>query len=310
MADISGQDMASQRFEISYDGEALRDGRMPVTELAGALLAAGKLIEEANRVVNGESYRVSVTVRTVRPGSCTIELLCHAANAWSAIKDLVMGEDAQALAALLEWLGVAGGGGVGLFKVIKWLRNRHPRNAVTLENGNIRLILEDGEEIEIHPKVLELLRSIPVRRAVSDMTKPLEKEGIDTLSIGTAAERSQSVITKADLPAFAPPLLNDEPITSNTFTKAYSILSLAFKDDNKWRLSDGNTPVSVLIADKEFLDKVNKDEISFAKNDVLICEVKMEQWQSTSGIKTDYTVLRVIQHKSAARQLPIVFPEQ
>jgi len=34
---------------------------------------------------------------------------------------------------------------------------------------------------------------------------------------------------------------------------AFSIISLAFKDDNKWSVYDGNTPISALICPEGLL---------------------------------------------------------
>ena len=97
----------------------------------------------------------------------------------------------------------------------------------------------------------------------------------------------------------------DEVLVKNTSTTAYSIVSLAFKQDNKWRLHDGNAAISALIADDEFLRKVDASLISFAKGDILICEVETIQKRVEVDLKTEYTVLRVIEHKPAARQLDL-----
>ncbi len=83
------------------------------------------------------------------------------------------------------------------------------------------------------------------------------------------------------------------------------IISLAFKDDNKWRLTDGDTQITALITDQDFLRRVNSNETAFAKGDVLICEVKTIQKQGVEGLKTEHIVQSVNEHKPAIRQLDL-----
>jgi hypothetical protein len=52
---------------------------------------------------------------------------------------------------------------------------------------------------------------------------------------------------------------------------------------------------------------VNESTISFAKGDVLICEVHIAQTRKAGVLRTDYEIRRVIEHRSGARQLPLPF---
>jgi hypothetical protein len=78
---------------------------------------------------------------------------------------------------------------------------------------------------------------------------------------------------------------------------------LAFKEENKWRLHDGNSGISARIEDETFLCLVDSNALSFAKGDILICNVRVTQTQTREGLKTEYTVARVADHKPAPRQL-------
>jgi hypothetical protein len=51
-------------LSISYDGDNVRTGLMDAQELAPALLAAGTLIQKANRILNGENIHVDLKVRS------------------------------------------------------------------------------------------------------------------------------------------------------------------------------------------------------------------------------------------------------
>ena len=55
--------MAEAHFRIIYDGPAVEDGEMDVSQLASSLLALGKLIEQADAIRTGEGGRVKVRER-------------------------------------------------------------------------------------------------------------------------------------------------------------------------------------------------------------------------------------------------------
>lgn len=83
---------------------------------------------------------------------------------------------------------------------------------------------------------------------------------------------------------------------------AFSIVSLAFKEDNKWRLTDGQNTFSVSMKDETFQHRVDNNDVAFAKGDVLVCDLRTIQWQVEEGVKSEYEVVRVVAHRPA-RQL-------
>ena len=102
---------------------------------------------------------------------------------------------------------------------------------------------------------------------------------------------------------FSSPEVPEEVLIDDTRRAAFSILSLAFKEDNKWRLHDGNSAISALILDERFIRRVNNNQIAFAKGDVLICDVRMTQTRDRNGLRTEYVVEHVAEHKPAAQQV-------
>lgn len=59
------------------------------------------------------------------------------------------------------------------------------------------------------------------------------------------------------------------------------------------------------IQDADFLAKVANNEIVFAKGDVLRVRMRKQQWLTGEKMRTVYEVLKVLDHRSAARQLPL-----
>src|SRR5690606_27594307 len=114
--------------------------------------------------------------------------------------------------------------------------------------------------------------------------------------------------TKADLPSFKAPDLGEEELLRERRRAAFSIVSLAFKDENKWRLHDGNNTIYATIKDEDFMRKVESNEVSFRKSDVLICEVEDVSSRDESGLKTEHFVIKVLEHKPAMRQISMTMP--
>lgn len=57
------------------------------------------------------------------------------------------------------------------------------------------------------------------------------------------------------------------------------------------------------IKDESFLNDVEHNRISFAKGDILICKLKTTQYKSSTGLKTEYDLLNVIDHQPPGSQL-------
>jgi len=300
--------MSEASTTIAYLGPDVDDGSMDVADLAPALLAASRLVTAANRVLNQDRAEVRVRVAALRSGSFEVELQVLS-SIWEQAKALVGRDDIQAAKELLEWLGLAAGAtGVTLIPLIRFLRGRRIRRLARRDELVVIYVeTEAGEEtIEVSEPVARLATDEVVRRSLTELTNPLTKEGIESLEIraeGRVIER----VTAAEAEAFAEAPTADRPLVSDVREQSFEIVSLAFKEENKWRLSDGNSTISVTIEDRDFLDQVNRSAISFSKHDVLRCRVRFEQIQTASGLKTLYTVEKVLQHVPAARTLTLPF---
>lgn len=58
------------------------------------------------------------------------------------------------------------------------------------------------------------------------------------------------------------------------------------------------------MKDVAFQHRVDNNEVSFAKGDILLCDLRTVQWQVQSGVRTEYEVVKVIKH-TPARQLSL-----
>lgn len=298
--------MDMSQFRITYDGPALETSEMDVRELAPALLAVGDLLEASTKALCGDQVRPQVSVRgSFKTGSFGIDFTLATSLA-SKMRELFAGNEATAVANAIAILGalgiVAEAGKRGLLSVLKWVRGRQIER-VQINESSATLFV-DGDQLEIELSVLALLRDVSVREATVRVLQPLEREGITMFAAGTNTDATV-VITDNEIGWFSAPPQSDVLLLDETRKMAFSIVSLAFKDDNKWRLYDGAATIHATIADSEFLSRVDHNLVSFAKGDVLVCRVHVRQWQTPTGAKTEYEVVQVLEHRAAARQIPL-----
>ncbi len=299
--------MSKAHFTIAYDGPALREGRMEVSELAHALLAVGQVFSAANKVLNGETAKVSVHVVATRNGSFEINLEVIQSLV-TQITGLLTGEQVTAAANLVGLItGVGVPSGVSLLWLIKRLRGRQPER-IERRPDTTEAIMFEGDTIIAPVNVVRLYQDIHTRRVVRLMVAPLTQDGISEFAI---REDGKTIlpITVNDIHSFDDPVvLEEEVLIEHVIKHAFTIVSLAFRERNKWRLNDGNATISVLIEDEDFLRRIDENLIAFAKGDILICEMRVRQVHGKDdAIRNDYAVQRVIEHKPAARQLGFSF---
>lgn len=299
-------DSSQARLDIVYDGPALADGSMNVRDLAPAMMSVGGFFEAANRVTNGERAKVNINVRATSAGSFHVFFeVAQSLEATDVLKadigDFLT--TANALKALL--LGGTGAAG-GIFALIKWLRGRRPQ--ITKINEDLYELTVDGETYEVPLQLLRLYRDTAILRNIQHMVRPVQEPGIDRFILRDSGQTVQEV-TKDDVDSFDIPEY-EELILDEERQYAFSIVRLTFKENNKWRLTDGQNTFSVLMKDKAFQRRVDNNRVAFAKGDLLICKLRMRQWQIEGGVgvKTEYEVTKVVQHRPA-RQMTFLDEE-
>ena len=281
-------------FDIVYDGPAVADGSMNVRDLAPAMLGVGTLFEAANNITNGQRARVNINVRATSPGSFHILYEVIQATMPQSIDTSLLITAIQLKELLVGSIIVAG----GLFGIIKWVNRRKPK--LNKINDELYTLVIDDETYELPFELLRLYQDGSIRHAIADIVHPVKEQGIDRIRILDNKQVIQEV-AKNDVDAFDVPE-SQEQLLDETRRQAFSIIGLSFKEDNKWRLTDGENTFSVSMKDVAFQRRVDNNQVAFAKGDILICDLRTIQWQVEGGIKTEYEVIKVVHHKPA-RQL-------
>lgn len=292
---------ATVHFSIKYDGPALASHQMDVRELAPALIALSSLLEEANRALYPDSAEVRVNVNgSFKGGSFGVDFV-----ALQSIKDQIVsifaGPGATAAAnlfAILSGIGILGAG--GLIGVIKWLRGRKP-SSIRIENDKTVFELQLDESIETFEVDLaagKLYQSRVVRQSLARVVKPLETEGIDIFACGQDGA-TQTVVSKEEAEFFAIAASGADVVSDVTSAGVLlQIESAVFKDGNKWRFSDGSNSFFAEISDEAFRARIDSGDERFGKGDVLIVDLRRVQTITDTGLKSEYIIDRVREHKA------------
>lgn len=292
---------SSIHFSIKYDGPALSSHQMDVRELAPALIALSSLLEEANRALFPEAAEVRVNVSgTFKGGAFGVDFV-----ALQSIKDQIVsifsGPGATAAAnlfAILSGIGLLGTG--GLIGVVKWLRGRKP-STIRIDGDKTIFEIRSDETVETFEVDLatgRLYQSRVVRQSLAHVVKPLETEGIDLFACGREGV-TESVITAGEAEFFAVAASGADVVSDTTSEGTLlQIESAVFKDGNKWRFNDGMASFFAEIVDESFRARIESGDERFGKGDVLIVDLRRIQSITDNGLKSEYVIDRVREHKA------------
>lgn len=304
--------MNEANFSLIFEGSAVDNGEIDIKDLAPSLLALGELIQAANNQLNDGRAQIAVKLQATGKGSVIVHLSMVqslAAQAATLLDTLARHKDgisaAKDLADIIFKVGGAGVVGAGgFFALIKWLRNRKP-DRVEVKDGDTYVHIGDSYFIT-NPQAIALAENIEVREQAKKLVSVLQNDGIQQIST-RRPDGEKLTIQKTDVMAFEVPDAEEETLDDIEREMFLQIDSLSFKEGNKWRMTDGGEPFYAILEDVDFINRIAKNEISFAKNDILHCVVKEKQVRTIRGqLRKERRIIRVLEHKPGMRQLKLL----
>jgi hypothetical protein len=299
--------MAETSFEIKYEGDALRDGRMPVRDLAPALLALGQLFTEASQLLYPENEPVALDIQATREGSFEVELVLHGAGAaWDQLSTHPM-ETAAALVLFKEII-IGNSADPSLFGLIKWLQGKRVIDESDgPEPGEVTLKADDGSQVTVKPEVAGINRDPQIRKKAREVVEPLRRPGMDNLEIWSEGD-SAIRLDKNDVPAFEVPEIEDAEVLSEQEIDVYlDVLTAELEQGStrKWRFGGLGGTFWAPIEDAEFMEKFSHREQVLGVGDRLHAKVKIIQKRdpTTSKIRVERQVMQVFECIEAPEQL-------
>lgn len=229
-----------------------------------------------------------------------------AQNVIEAARTLFCSDNVSAIVnakGLLDILGIGGGG--GLIALIAWIRNRKIKSVTRVEGDGFSIETEDGEIKYTNEREIKLFSSISIRKKVEAIVRPLKSDGIDKIGFISGEEITE--IEKEQIEYFKAPEIEEEVIEEKEVEMNLQIVNISFQKDGKWRFSDGNATFYADLLDQNFNREIELNEKVFAKDDLLKVRAKMRQTIFNGAIKTEYAIVQVLEHRSAAVQIRLPF---
>lgn len=297
--------MAYDHFRVVYDGPAVEDGEMDVAQLASSLLALGKLIEAADAITTGSPGRVRVKVQSdLTRGSFDVGIaISFVDHAWEAVAAWASTPAGAAKISLLGLLGFTVKDGTkGVIQAVRWLNGRRVSKRLELNDGNTTLVTDSGDTLIVPSQVARLVDDPTVRQPLERFTEPLREDGVEEIRFEQGGEKSNGEsIREVEAAAFTAASVA-APTSTSRFPATYQIKRLYFEPGKKWRLSNGSQTIMAAIEDEAFWRAVEASTVSFSSSDYLVVRVRMDQWLTPAGLKTEFTIENVDQHIPAPKQ--------
>jgi len=292
-------------FKLIFDGEALKNHDIYPRDLSSAILAIDDLLKESNNLLNKGRARADVKV------TASFETGCFQINFVLSIldqlKDLFTSHGIDALLNAKDILELIFSGSVSVVALIKFLKGRKAEKIYENEDGTLT-INKDQKQLIVEKKVYELYNDYKLRKAFQDLVKPVaEREGVEEVAVQYGKEKSDFTVisTKKEASYFICPAPEEEKIDGSvTFETSINVISLSFREGNKWYVNDGQSSFYALVEDEYFLQEVESSHIAFSKGDILRVRIRREQYyiKAESKLKTENFIEKVVKHQKPPSQ--------
>ncbi len=290
------------KFSVIFEGSSVEEGSIDVADLAPALLSLNEILIESNRII-GNEFNISLNVKNVHKGSFEVDLFVAATSIMDHITQMFNSDEVNALKNLLEILGIGSGGLYGLLKLILKSKGKKPNQIRFVKNNNTVDFIYDDQTLIAPAGTEKVFANRSIRQHLELFFKPLSKNGISKIKF--KKENESIEISDSEKDYYIIPEDTEEVLIDKIDEKVYKIVSLSFKEDNKWRLNDGNNTFNVIIKDDNFLKKIEDNHESFVKGSLLRVDIRTLQKIKGIELITTYEVLKVIEHIKPLEQISI-----
>ena len=297
-------------IRLRYTGEAVDDHNMDVTHLGSSLFAVGELCKLANWQFNQNDANVHVFVRTDKEHHC-FEIVLEVFQSFLANAHQIIGSPVTTdIKEILEWIGIykelvggGVGGGVGLYKFLRWKKDRKIDPTTVIENekkGTVTITIDPDDAITIKKETWELSKNKEVVKMAGKAIAPLQKDGYSSMEF-EGSDKSKQRITKEEAKDIITSVksYDAQQLTEPQIIEAWlSVYSPVYKADaKKWRFLFGGSVEYFDISNTDIAKEAIQRGGAFT-DDLYHVKAEITQSLNQSGkIKNEYSIIEVIEFK-------------
>lgn len=276
------------RLSLRYRGPAVEAGQMDVYEAAANMIAFSDFMVASAKEVYGESASAQANVAGYGKGSFVTDLVINVLGPVTSIFSTFTPEQ---FIALLN----------NAFELWKFLKGEPAKSITVSDKGQYaEVINNNGQITQIQIDALKIVFNDKAVQAVGQFIKDsLSRDGIDSVEIADK-ENIIGQVNQRESGYFVT-VSPEEKITDNEIEMALVIEAPVFKEDNKWRFSDGQNSFHADIEDREFLSRVDSGE-RFGKGDILIVKLRITQVRTGMKISAQRSIVKVVEHRHGQEQ--------
>jgi uncharacterized protein (UPF0212 family) len=287
------------KFKLEYDGPALAQNSISVSDLAPALFSLNSAFSALNELINKNDAKVSLRIQAFNGGCFGIDLVL-VQDLLQQVGNFLIGNVVTGMCNAATLVEVA----IDILNLKKWLRGHKPSSINPTEDGTKVIFSYNSQTKIVNYYVYEGWKNSKVNASCSRIINPLKTNGIDSVKVESGEEKCS--LAKEDVDAICA-TIDESVLTDETTKKVVQIETVAFKENAKWRIKlDNESPaVFASITDKNFLRNVAEGAERFGNGDVLLVELQTKQFLKEGSLTTEYIISKVLEHKPSAEQLQL-----
>jgi len=256
------QDNDQLKLAITYNGEAVENHEIDLTEFAQSMLGLSTTIRGAGKFLVGKDYDINLKLSAVEGNCVTFTITL---NAGALIGGTLLFLGTYSLQTLAENIGFIFHGGKGLIQFLIHLKKSPVIQTEQLDKEMTKVTFADGSIIEIPYKVFEMKDSDPIRKGIFKFVQILSKQGYENISVMQKnVTESKSVITKDDVPALV--YSSQDEVIEGELKIIGEIDRPSLKGERKnWIVVDVSNDDSYIatMRDDAFMERIDRGECEF-----------------------------------------------
>ena len=288
---------SEKKFTFSYDLPSTEGHTIDAKTLGNSLIEVVELIEQGDKLLNGEASTVKVNVKANKEGSFQVEFVAWLQSGGiDVLKTLGIGVSSFA---------AFSGSVIG---VLKKLRSRKILATITKKStdGNLQefIQLEDGEEVQCSSDVRKLLMSHQIRTKLGNVIeKPAKgEEGAKIKIISDESPQGAILIEGDDIASFKAPtkrLYEEITVTPSTVNVVFVQINNN-TGRSGWRAKLLDEEFAVKMEDQGFMARMNAKTDFPVKDELFEVNLVTTKRIYDGSTTFSYKITEVKRHRTSA----------